>query len=49
MELLKTLENNRTSQYVKLDFIERYNKNENPSPLMPDIFSGGLYKDWDFE
>jgi hypothetical protein len=49
MELLKTLENNRTSQYVKLDFIERYNKNVNPSPLMPDIFSGGLYKDWDFE
>ena len=49
MELLKTLENNRTSQYVKLDFIERYNKNENPSPLMPDIFSGGLYKDWNFD
>jgi hypothetical protein len=49
MELLKTLENNRTSQYVKLDFIEQYNRNENPSPLIPDIFSGGLYKDWNFD
>ena len=49
MELLKTLENKDVSQHVKIDFIERYNKNKNSSPLMPDIFSGGLYKDWDFE
>ena len=49
MELLKTLENNKTSQHVKLELIEQYNKNKNPSPLMPNIFSGGLCKDWDFE
>ena len=49
MELLKTLENKHVSQHVKLDFIKQYNRNEKPSPLMPDIFSGGLYKDWNFD
>jgi hypothetical protein len=49
MELLKTLENKHVSQHVKIDFIEQYNKNENPSPLIHDIFSGGLYKDWEYD
>jgi hypothetical protein len=49
MELLKTLENKHVSQHVKIDFIDQYNKNENPSQFMPDIFSGGLYKDWNFD
>ena len=49
MELLKTLENKHVSQDVKLDFIEQYNKNKNASHMMPDIFSGGLYKDWEFD
>jgi len=49
MEILKTLENKHVSQHVKLDLIEQYNKNKNPSPVMPDIFSGGLYKDWEYD
>jgi hypothetical protein len=49
MEILKTLENKHVSQNVKLDLIEQYNKNKNPSPLIPNIFSGGLYKDWEYD
>jgi hypothetical protein len=49
MEILKTLDNNHVSQHVKLDLIEQYNKNKNPSPLIPNIFSGGLYKDWEYD
>jgi len=48
MELLRILEKNGTSQHVKLELIEKYNKDENQSPLIKNIFHGGLYKDWDF-
>jgi hypothetical protein len=49
MDLLKTLENDNVSQHVKIKLINQYNKNEIHSPLKPDIFSGGLYKDWDYD
>ena len=49
MELLKTLENKNMSQSNKVKYIQQYNKDEYPNPIMPNIFSGGLYKDWDFD
>ena len=49
MELLKKLESENVSQPNKVKIVEEYNKNENPSPLIPDIYAGELYKDWDWE
>jgi len=47
MELLKKLENKGVSKPDKVKIIEEYNKNENPSPIVPNINEGGLYKDWE--
>jgi len=49
MELLKMLENKNVNQNNKVKLIEEHNKNEYPNPIVPNIFRGGLYKDWDFE
>ena len=49
MKLLKTLENKNISQDIKVNLIEEHNKYENPSPILPNIHSGGLFKDWDWD
>lgn len=49
MELLKKLESEKVSQPNKVKLVEEYNKNEQPSPMVPDILSGELYKDWEWE
>ena len=48
MELLKTLENKNVPQQRKLEYIEEYNKHNRKHPYLPDIFSGGLKNDWEF-
>ena len=49
MELLKTLENKNVSRHTKLKLVENYEKHENHTPLLPNIFSGGLYNDWNYD
>lgn len=47
MELLKTLENNNISNHVKLELLKKYNNYETDYSIKPNIFAGGLCKDWD--
>jgi len=49
MELLKKIESQKVSQQNKVKLVEEYNKNENPSPMVPNIHAGELYKDWDWQ
>ena len=49
MNLLKTLENKNILQDIKVKLIEEYNINEIPSPILPNIHSGGLFKDWEWD
>jgi hypothetical protein len=49
MNLLKTLENKNISKDSKVKLIEEYNINEIPSPILPNIHSGGLFKDWNWD
>jgi hypothetical protein len=49
MELLKSLENKNVSRQTKLKLVENYEKQENQTPLLPNIFSGGLYNDWNYD
>ena len=45
LKLLKTLQDNKVSQVIKLNLIE-----QNDSGVKPfNILAGGLYKDFDFE
>jgi hypothetical protein len=49
MSILKTLENKNVSQKKKLDLIEYYEKEEEPSPMKLNILAGGLTKDWNYD
>ena len=45
LKLLKKLENKNISNIVKLDLIDEYKK-ELPSPIIPNIYAGGLFNEW---
>lgn len=49
IRLLRTLENTRISVMTKLMNIEHYNKNNTNSTLVPNLHSGDLLGDWNFE
>lgn len=45
-KLLKTLEDNTVSINTKLDYIYKYNSENNPSIYAPNIQAGGLWDEW---
>jgi hypothetical protein len=47
--LLKTLQQDDVSIITKLDYIHKYNCENNPSITSPNIQAGELWKDWNFD
>jgi hypothetical protein len=45
-KLLKTLENADISVFTKLEYIEKYNSENEKSKHAPNMEAGGLWKDW---
>ena len=48
LQLLKQLQDEKISQYAKVDSIEEYKKNEDPSKYVPNLLNGGLFSEWNF-